>query len=110
MSRNVTWLDKNYAEFKGITAVNIELITAVDVDQEEVQEEIEPEIDEIEDNTAVPAPARTPAGRLSREIKILMEYNRDTVRTGEAAEVAMLNLAFCSKPVYSEKAESGILQ
>jgi hypothetical protein len=33
-----------------------------------------------------------------------MEYNRDPVRTGERAEVAMLNQAFCSKPFFSEKA------
>jgi hypothetical protein len=45
MSRNGICLDKNYAEFKGIKAVNVEQITPVEVDQEEVQEEIEPEID-----------------------------------------------------------------
>jgi hypothetical protein len=81
MSRNAIWLDKNYAEFKGITAVNVEQITPVEVDQEEVQEESEPEIEEIEDDDAVPATPSTPAERLSRELKGLMEYNRDPVGT-----------------------------
>jgi hypothetical protein len=102
MSRNVILLDKKYAKFKGITAVNVEQIT-VDVDQDEVQEEIKTEIEEIEDEIAVPATPTTPAGRISRELKGLMEYNRDPVRIGEAAKVAMLNQAFCSKPFYSEK-------
>jgi hypothetical protein len=99
MHQNIIWLDKNDAEFKSITVVNIEQITPVEVDQEEVQE-----IEEIEDNVAVPVTPSKPAGRISRELKGLMEYNRDPVRTGEAAEVAMLNQAFCSKPFYGDKA------
>jgi hypothetical protein len=104
MSRNVIWLDQNYAEFKGIKAVNVEQITPVEVDQEEVEEEIEPEIEEVENNNTVPATPRTPAGRLSRELKGLMEFNRDPVTTGETAEVAMLSQAFGEKPFYGEKA------
>jgi hypothetical protein len=104
MSRDIIWLNKSYAEYKGITAVNVEQITPVEVDHEEVEEGIGPEIDEIEDNAVVPAPARTPAGRLSRELKGHMEFNRDPVCTGETAEVAMLNQAFSGKAFYSEKA------
>jgi hypothetical protein len=73
MSRNIIWLDKNYTEFKGITAVNVEQITPVEVDQEEVEEEIESEIEDIENNNTVPATPSTPAGRLSRELKGLMD-------------------------------------
>jgi hypothetical protein len=102
MSRNLIWLDKNYAEYKVITAVNVELITLVEVDNEEV-EEIDPEIDKIEDNTVVPAPERNPAGRFSRELKCLMEFHLDPVPTWETAEVAMLNQAFCGEAFYSEK-------
>jgi hypothetical protein len=36
MSRNIIWLNKKYAEYKGITAVNVEQITPVEVDNEEL--------------------------------------------------------------------------
>jgi hypothetical protein len=59
MSRNVIWLDKNYATFNGMTAVNVEQITPIEVDCEVVEAEIDLEIDGIEDNYDVPAAART---------------------------------------------------
>ena len=74
------------------------------MDQEEVEEEIETEIEDVENDNTVPATPSTPAGRLTRELKGLMEFNRDPVRTGETAEVAMLNQAFCGKSLYGEKA------
>jgi hypothetical protein len=62
MSRSVIWLNKNYAEFKGITAVNVEQITPIEVDREEIEAEIDPEINKIEDSVSVPSPVKTPAG------------------------------------------------
>jgi hypothetical protein len=37
MSRNVIWLDNNYAKFMGITAVNVEQIAPIKVDCEVVK-------------------------------------------------------------------------
>jgi hypothetical protein len=57
--------------------LNVEQITPI---EEAIHKEIDPEIDESEDNAAVPAPARTSAGRLSRELKGLMGSRSCTYR------------------------------
>jgi hypothetical protein len=100
ISRNVIWLDNDYAEFKGITAINVEQITPIKVEQEAIEAKIDAEIIEVEDNVNVPAPTRTPAGWLSRELRGFMEYNKDPDPTGETTEVVMLSQAFGGKIFY----------
>jgi hypothetical protein len=51
------------------------------VNCDEVEAEIYPEIDKVEDNVDLPAPARNPAGRLSRELKGLKVYKQYPVLT-----------------------------
>jgi hypothetical protein len=50
----------------------------------------------------MPTPARTPVGRLSRELRGLMVYNKDPESAEETVEVAILSQAFSGETFYGE--------
>jgi hypothetical protein len=90
-------------ESKEITAVNVEQMTPIEMEQEAIEEEqIDPESIETEDKVVVPTTARNPAGQLTWELRGLTEYNKDPEPAEETTEVAMLDQVFSEKAFYRE--------
>ena len=91
LSRNVLWLDKNYAEYKGITKINnTQIVQALESDtegedvpepktdsEEEPKTEEEPQKEQVQEQEQVEA---QPVAQIPRELKNLDTFYNPVIQ------------------------------